>query len=111
MEAYATKYNDANIEQNQLHPLEVLIVHFSREDSVASKQYWPCDKFQERELNVMHFWYDEEFRNVRMSARSQDCTGEFQVIIDLQIYRSSNYLLVNSETNVKVPREITYDAY
>ncbi len=79
---------------NQLHPLEVWIVHFSREDSVATKPYWPCDKFQERGLNVVHFWHDEEFRNVRMSARSQDATGKYQDIINLQILPWFIWLLI-----------------
>ncbi|RIB30489.1 hypothetical protein C2G38_2152406 [Gigaspora rosea] len=53
----AMKYAD------QLCPKEVWIVHFSREGSVVSDPYWPCEKLQNRGLNVIHFWHDEEFEN------------------------------------------------
>ena len=70
---------------DQLHPLEVWIVHFSREDSVVSDPYWPSEKLQDRGLNVIHFWHNESFKDVRMSARFQDATGQFCEIIDEQI--------------------------
>ncbi|CAG8747858.1 15242_t:CDS:2 [Racocetra persica] len=70
---------------NQLCPQEVWVVHFSREDSVVLDPYWPSDELQGRGLNVVHFWHDKEFKNVRMSSRFRDATGKFQDIIDEQI--------------------------
>ena len=67
---------------DQLNPKEVWVVHFSREDSVVSVPYWPCTKLQDRGLNVIHFWHDEGFENVRMNARFRDATGQFCEIID-----------------------------
>ncbi|RIB04868.1 hypothetical protein C2G38_2254123 [Gigaspora rosea] len=58
----------------QLHPLEVWVVHFSCEDDL-----------KEKGLNVVHFWHDKGFLNVRMSSKSLDATGEFSEIIDQQI--------------------------
>ena len=58
--------------EEQLHSREIWIVHFSREDFVVSDPYWPCKKLQEKGLNVVHFWHDRDFKNVRMSARFQD---------------------------------------
>ncbi|RIA90950.1 hypothetical protein C1645_737492 [Glomus cerebriforme] len=72
----AIKYAD------QLRPKEVWIVHFSRKDSVVFDPYWPCEKLQDKGLNVIHFWHDESFENVRMSARFRDGTGQFCEIID-----------------------------
>ena len=66
----------------QLCPQEIWIVHFSREDFVVSDPYWPCEKLQKRGLNVVHFWHDKEFKNVRMSARFRDTTGQYCEIID-----------------------------
>ncbi|RIB17010.1 hypothetical protein C2G38_2038091 [Gigaspora rosea] len=68
-----------------LCPQEVWIVHFSREDFVVTKPYWPSQKLQDRGLNVIHFWHDKDFRNVHMSARFRDVTGKFCEIIDEQI--------------------------
>jgi len=68
--------------EEQLHPREIWIVHFSREDYIVTNPYWPCEKLQEKELNVVHFWHDREFKNVRMSARFQDITGRHYEIID-----------------------------
>ncbi|CAG8609162.1 4574_t:CDS:2 [Ambispora gerdemannii] len=81
---------DSHFEQvfkyaQQLNPLEVWVVHFSREDGVVENPYWPCKQLQERGLNVVHLWHDKEFKNVRMSARSRDASGNFYDIIDEQI--------------------------
>ncbi|CAG8798763.1 20012_t:CDS:2, partial [Racocetra persica] len=51
---------------DKLRPLEVWIIHFSREDSIVSSPYWPCE---EKGLNVVHFRHNKEFTNVYMSAR------------------------------------------
>ncbi|CAG8770968.1 11930_t:CDS:1, partial [Gigaspora rosea] len=40
---------------------------------------------KEKGLNVVHFWHDKGFLNVRMSSKSLDATGEFSEIIDQQI--------------------------
>ncbi|CAJ0768904.1 6736_t:CDS:2 [Entrophospora sp. SA101] len=66
-------------------PLEVWIVHFSREDTIVTDPYWPCSKLQDRGLNVVHFWHNKEFTNVRMSSRSLNATGNFSETIDEQI--------------------------
>ncbi|CAG8583544.1 2088_t:CDS:2 [Ambispora gerdemannii] len=58
---------------DQLCPQEVWVVHFSREDSVVVDPYWPSDKLQGKGLNVIHFWHDKEFKNVRMSATGKYC--------------------------------------
>ncbi len=68
--------------EEQLHSREIWIVHFSREDYIVTNPYWPCEKLQERGLNVVHFWHDREFKNVQMSARFCDVTGKFREIID-----------------------------
>ena len=54
-------------------------MHFSREDTVVIDPYWPD---QDRGINVVHFWHDRDFRNVRMSARFRDDTGKLCEIID-----------------------------
>src|SRR4051794_2645817 len=68
--------------EEQLHPREIWIVHFSREDYVVTNPYWPSEKLQEKGLNVVHFWHDREFKNVRMSALFQDIAGRYYEIID-----------------------------
>ncbi|GBC08712.1 hypothetical protein RclHR1_08330005 [Rhizophagus clarus] len=70
---------------DKLKPSQVWVIHFSREDNVAKDPYWPCIRLQERGLNVVHFWHDKDFANVRMSARSLDISGKFHEIIDEQI--------------------------
>ena len=68
--------------EEQLHPQEIWIVHFSREDFVVSDPYWSCEKLQEKGLNVIHFWHDRKFKNVRMSARFQNIASRYYEIID-----------------------------
>jgi hypothetical protein len=36
-------------------------------------------------INVIHFWHDQDFNNVKMSAKFQDVTGEFREIIEEKI--------------------------
>jgi hypothetical protein len=55
--------------EEQLHPQKIWIVHFSRKDYIVTNPYWLCEKLQKRGLNVIHFWHNREFKNVRMSAR------------------------------------------
>ncbi|CAG8711924.1 17296_t:CDS:2, partial [Cetraspora pellucida] len=55
-------------------PSEIWVIHFSREDNVVSDPHWSSDVLQERGLNVIYFWHDKEFKNVRMSTRSRDVT-------------------------------------
>ncbi|CAG8795859.1 19096_t:CDS:2 [Racocetra persica] len=66
----------------QLCPLEVWVVHFSREDDVAKSPYWPRE---EKRINVVHFWHDKDFSNVRMSYRTLDNSGGFKEVIDAQV--------------------------
>ena len=68
--------------EEQLHPREIWIVHFSREDYVVTNPYWPSEKLQEKGLNVVHFWHDRDFKNVRMSARFRDSSDKYCEIID-----------------------------
>jgi hypothetical protein len=68
--------------KEQLHPREIWIVHFSREDYIVANPYWLCEKLQERGLNVVYFWHDREFKNVRMSIRFQDSSDKCCEIID-----------------------------
>lgn len=70
---------------DKLKSREVWLVHFSREDSVASYPYWPCEQLQGRGLNVVHFWHDICFTKVCMSAKFRDATGESQTIVNQQI--------------------------
>ena len=48
--------------EEQLHPREIWIVHFSREDYVVTNPYWPSEKLQKKGLNVVHFWHDRDFK-------------------------------------------------
>ncbi|KAF0357827.1 P-loop containing nucleoside triphosphate hydrolase protein [Gigaspora margarita] len=69
----------------QFSLLEVWVVHFSHEDSIIENPYWPHKQLQERGLNVVHFWHDKEFNNVRISVKSRDNTSNFNIIINGQI--------------------------
>ena len=72
----------------KLCPKEVWIVHFSRGDSIASEPYWPPDELQMRGLKIVHFWHDEDFKQVLMSYRYWDATTEtFHETLNEEILR------------------------
>ncbi|CAG8540179.1 16127_t:CDS:2 [Cetraspora pellucida] len=78
-------YPEAVLEAVATGSISTLKKHFDRvikEDSVVSDPYWPSEKLQDRGLNVIHFWHDEGFEDIRMSARFRDATGKFCEIID-----------------------------
>ncbi|CAG8650478.1 20555_t:CDS:2, partial [Cetraspora pellucida] len=76
--------------EEQLQPQEIWIIHFSHEDFIITNLYWQCEKLQKRVLNVVHFWHNREFKNVRMSARFRNVTGNMQSEIDeTNLLRSS----------------------
>jgi len=68
--------------EEQLHPQEIWIIHFSREYYIVTNLYWPSEKLQEKGLNVIHFWHDRDFKNVQMSARFRDSSDKYCEIID-----------------------------
>ncbi|RHZ75162.1 hypothetical protein Glove_217g51 [Diversispora epigaea] len=61
---------------------ETWIVHFTREFDIILKPHWPSDEQQASGLNVVHFWHDEEFTNVRMSSLLHNSAGEIYHIIN-----------------------------
>ncbi|CAG8574194.1 8344_t:CDS:1 [Funneliformis mosseae] len=69
----------------RLCPQEVWVIHFSCEDFVVTNPYWPGKRFQDKGLNVAHFWHNRDFSNVKMSARFRNVTGKFHEILDEQI--------------------------
>jgi hypothetical protein len=69
----------------QLHPTEFWLVHFSCEDNFILDPYWPEKKLQQDGLNVVHFWHDKNFKNVRMSAKFSNTNNVIEEIIDHQI--------------------------
>jgi hypothetical protein len=58
---------------------EMWIVHFTYEDYTTP--YWPSDRKFEK-INVVHFFHDQMFENVRMSVRSVSTPGTFNYIDD-----------------------------
>ncbi|CAJ0832895.1 11583_t:CDS:2 [Entrophospora sp. SA101] len=93
----------------QLCPLEVWIVHFSREDAVVTDPYWPCNELQDKGLNVIHLWHNKEFTNVRMSSRSLDAIGlcpciPYIIKVNRRIYLPN---LTESVPSIKRPESLT----
>ncbi|CAG8513272.1 10522_t:CDS:2 [Paraglomus brasilianum] len=66
---------------NKLCAEEVWIVHFTCEDNSTQNPYYPPSA-ELCKLNIVHFLHDEEFKNVRMSARFMDSSGSFSHIND-----------------------------
>jgi hypothetical protein len=69
----------------QLQSEEMWIIHFSREDNLLSSPYWPSKELQKKGLNIVHFWHDQEFINVRMSARFSNTANTIEEISDHQV--------------------------
>lgn len=69
----------------QLQPKEIWIIHFTREDDILSNSYWPKKELMKKGLNIVQYWHDERFENVRMSAKYQSLTGKTKTIKNLQI--------------------------
>lgn len=72
-------FDQALIYAKQLRSQEAWVVHFSRENSVVLEPYWPPNELG---LNVIHFWHDENFKNVRISAKFRDAIGKNYEIIN-----------------------------
>lgn len=63
---------------------DIWIVNFTCEDHATEIPYWPSDKKFEK-INIVHFFHDQTFENVRMSARSVSTSGTFDFIEDQQV--------------------------
>ncbi|PKY52867.1 hypothetical protein RhiirA4_470766 [Rhizophagus irregularis] len=54
-------------------------------DNLLIKPHWSSKELQQKGLIVVHFWYDKEFKNVRMSARLSNTANTIEKISDHQI--------------------------
>ncbi|POG82312.1 hypothetical protein GLOIN_2v1497389 [Rhizophagus irregularis DAOM 181602=DAOM 197198] len=61
---------------------DIWIVNFSCEDDAAKKPHWPPNDGNFESVNVAHFFHDQKFENVRMSARYISSPGTFSYITD-----------------------------
>jgi hypothetical protein len=48
---------------------EAWVVHFTREDDYLADPMWQSEELLIDDINVIHFWHNLEFTNVRMSAK------------------------------------------
>ncbi|KAF9986696.1 hypothetical protein BGZ65_006581 [Modicella reniformis] len=55
---------------------EAWVVHFTCEDNYLQHPYWQSDAELDEGINMVHFWHDLCFENVRMSARWKDSNGD-----------------------------------
>ncbi|PKC55716.1 hypothetical protein RhiirA1_502660 [Rhizophagus irregularis] len=60
---------------------DIWIVNFTCEDDATKKPYWPPNDGKFESVNVVHFFHDRKFENVRMSARYMS-SGTFSYITD-----------------------------
>jgi hypothetical protein len=59
------------------------VIHFTCEDNF--NPIWQPDGLLTMGLNVLHFWHDQEFRNVKMSGRWKDSVGRVCEELDVVI--------------------------
>ena len=60
---------------------DIWIVNFTCEDDATKKPHWPPNDGKFESVNVVHFFHDRKFENVRMSARYIS-SGTFSYITD-----------------------------
>ncbi|PKK69838.1 hypothetical protein RhiirC2_831212 [Rhizophagus irregularis] len=58
------------------------IVNFTCEDDATNNPHWPPNDRKFESVNVVHFFHDRTFENVRMSARYISNSGTFSYITD-----------------------------
>ncbi|CAG8719209.1 14047_t:CDS:2, partial [Rhizophagus irregularis] len=58
------------------------IVNFTCEDDATKNPHWPPNDRKFESVNVVHFYHDRKFENVRMSARYISDSGTFSYITD-----------------------------
>jgi hypothetical protein len=58
---------------------EAWVVHFTCEDNYLDHPTWQSDEQLQREgINVVHFWHDQVYSTVSMSAQWKDADGNIQ---------------------------------
>jgi hypothetical protein len=60
---------------------DIWIINFTCEDDATKKPHWPPNDGKFESVNVIHFFHDRKFENVRMSARYIS-SGTFSYITD-----------------------------
>ncbi|RIA78879.1 hypothetical protein C1645_849727 [Glomus cerebriforme] len=61
---------------------DIWIVNFTCEDDVTKEPHWPPNDGKFERVNVVHFFHNQKFENVRMSARYISNPGAFSYITD-----------------------------
>ncbi|CAG8540961.1 9183_t:CDS:2 [Funneliformis mosseae] len=61
---------------------DIWIVNFSCEDDATKKPYWLPNDRNFESVNVAHFFHDQKFENVRISAQYISSPGTFSYITD-----------------------------
>ncbi len=61
---------------------DIWIVNFTCKDDATKEPHWPPNDGNFESVNVAHFFHDQKFENVRMSARYISSPGTFSYITD-----------------------------
>jgi hypothetical protein len=63
---------------------DIWIVNFTCEDNATKQPHWPPNDGKFESVNVVHFFHDRKFENIRMSARyvTFNSANTFSYIID-----------------------------
>ena len=61
------------------------VIHFTVEDEYCEHPHWQSDAYLNQGINLVHFWQDRDFSNLRMSARWKDTHGNVQQIDNEQL--------------------------
>ncbi|KAF9347999.1 hypothetical protein BGX34_002758 [Mortierella sp. NVP85] len=66
-----------------LLPAEVAwVIHFTCQDDYLQDPLWPSTE-QLQDVNIVHFWHDRAFDNIRMSARWIDEEGSHETVDEI----------------------------
>ncbi|KAI1319084.1 hypothetical protein EDD11_004973 [Mortierella claussenii] len=71
--------------KNRTGANEGWLIHFTRQDDYLKNPYWPAGEILEGGIGIMHIWHDEEFIEVRLSAKWKNPDGLMILVEDERV--------------------------
>ncbi|KAG0165203.1 hypothetical protein DFQ28_001499 [Apophysomyces sp. BC1034] len=71
--------------KNSIGAHEGWVIHFTRQDNYLQNPHWPAEEILEEGIYMMHIWHDENFKDVRLSAKWKDSDGHTITIEDERV--------------------------
>ncbi|KAG0338112.1 hypothetical protein BG004_007354 [Podila humilis] len=71
--------------KQSLNATESWVIHFTRQDNYLQAAHWPEEADFDQGINAVHIWHDQDFTEVRLSAKWKSEDGKMMTVVDERV--------------------------